>query len=165
VFDNSSDDRENTFEREMQETPIYFDELFLSKFIEEFLDDQLVDEQFVDIFNPQKQPGAENSDPESVSAQQKVFSDGLMILECDRVIFKALNAMSAKLLQEDRERVCRLLNAEMPMSPSGRQQIDIQGWYLLMFLKETLRFHLFSFLKRVQILSKIHKRLKEVHGQ
>ena len=32
------------------EFPIYFDELFMSKFIEDFLDDQLTDESLADAF-------------------------------------------------------------------------------------------------------------------
>lgn len=34
-----------------QELPVYFDELFMSKFLEDFLDDHMTDEQYLGAFS------------------------------------------------------------------------------------------------------------------
>lgn len=71
----------------------------MSKFIEDFLDEQLTDEQFTQFFKKRSTDGD----------KFKIFADGLMIMETDRMIFKFLNSMAAKLLQEERQRISVLL--------------------------------------------------------
>lgn len=42
--------------------------------------------------------------------------------------------------------------------------MDANARYMLVFVKEALKFQLFSFLKRVQIISKINNKMKEIHN-
>lgn len=85
-----------------------------------------------------------------------MFKDGLLIIEADRLVFKIINAFAARLLQEDRIRVVQLLYG------SEQQDLDVEAQCLFTFVKELLSFQLMSFLKRVQIFSKMHNRLREL---
>ena len=69
-------------------TPIYMEELALSRFIEDYLDFMIPD-----IYK-QYNGYAETGD-KSVSAATKVMNDIVMILETDRVIIKTYNALVA----------------------------------------------------------------------
>ena len=63
----------------------------------------------------------------------RVFKDGLLIIEADRMLFKVINAFVARLLQEDRLRVVELLYVDT-------QQIDTEALCLFTFVKELLSF-------------------------
>lgn len=76
----------------------------MSKFIEDFLDEQLTDEYLSDAFLTRL-----DVDLGPLEAKFKTFKDGLLIIEADRLLFKNINAYAAKLLQEDRIRVVQLL--------------------------------------------------------
>ena len=73
--------------------PIYFDELFMSKFIEDFLDDQLTDESLADAFQSRIE-----HEMGPLETKVRVFKDGLLIIEADRMLFKVINAFVARLL-------------------------------------------------------------------
>lgn len=86
-----------------------------------------------------------------------MFRDVMMLLEMDRLVFKLVNLYAAKLLQDDRPRMVRHFYTQ----PGP---FDADGFYLLTFVKEMLRFQLLSFLKRVQIITKMHNRSREIHA-
>jgi len=113
-----------------EDLPLYFDELFMSKFLEDFLDESIG--QLADIFSGE------------VDEARRVFKDALMIMETDRVIFKLINIHSAKLLLEDKLRMVNLFYDFVPTA-----NIDTEAVYLLTFIKELLRYQLLSFLKRL----------------
>lgn len=50
----------------------------------------------------------------------------------------------------------------MQLLYGDQQDIDLEAICLFTFVKELLSFQLMSFLKRVQILTKMHKRLKDL---
>lgn len=123
----------------------------MSKFIEDFLDEQLTDEYLSDAFQTRL-----DGDLGPLEAKVKVFKDGLLIIEADRLLFKTINAFAAKLLQEDRIRVIQLLYG------GDQQELDVEAHCLFTFVKELLSFQLMSFLKRVQIFTRMHSRLRDL---
>ena len=100
----------------------------MAKFIEDFLDDHLTDEQYLSIFQA--------SEEAQVGDKPKVFRDVLMIIEVDRMLFKLVNSTVAKLILEDKAKMINLL---YPFDDAG-QPADNQAWCLLTFVRELLRF-------------------------
>ena len=85
-------------------TPIYIEELKLSRFIEEYLD-----QISVDTFKHFKQNS--NNDKGFTSAA-KVMNDISMILEIDRVIFKTFNALIGNCILPYRDKFAQYLEGD-----------------------------------------------------
>ena len=102
-------------------TPIYIEELKLSKFIEEYLD-QISN----DTFKHFKQ--SSNNDKGFTSAH-KVMNDISMILEIDRVIFKTFNALIGNCILPYREKFAQYLEADEgdAMGELDKRAISSQG--------------------------------------
>ena len=79
-------------------TPIYLEELALSRFIEEYLDFMIPE-----VYK-QYNGYAETGD-KSVSASTKVLNDIVMIMETDRVLIKTFNALIALCIYPNREKI------------------------------------------------------------
>jgi len=121
----------NTNQQE-QPYPIYFDELFLSKFLEDFLDDYITEENFAEVFNQMPTEATSNL----LESKARCFRDGLMMLEIDRICFKVLNTLAARLLTDDKNRVID----EIYYKNSQHHETAIVAHYLITFVKEMLRF-------------------------
>ena len=94
-----------TGENDLQKMPpIYIEELKLSRFIEEYLD-----QISVDTFKHFKQHS--NNDKGFTSAA-KVMNDISMILEIDRVIFKTFNALIGNCILPYRDKFAQYLEGD-----------------------------------------------------
>ena len=104
-----------------KKTPIYIEELKLSRFIEDYLD-QISNDTF-------KHFQRKSSNDKGSTSAAKVLNDISMILEIDRVIFKTFNALIGNCILPYREKFAQYLEADEgdAMGELDKRAISSQG--------------------------------------
>ena len=148
--------------------PIYQDELALSKFLEEYLDTftDYVFKQFDQMFTD----GKSKQLRDDASSSSKVLRDLIMIMEVDRVALKVYNTLVAMLIHQEREIIQKHLqrqaghvressvsNSNLEMKEHNQKELD----FLMLYIKESIKFLLFGFFKRCRIVSQILQNIKK----
>ena len=152
----------NSVEGRKTKTPIYIEELTMSKFIEDYLD-------FLCIETSRQFKQYTLATDKKITAVAKVMHDISMLLEIDRVIFKSFNALVAKSLLPEREKIAvfleppeehaffRKLDGDLNENVKKNNQLLE---YFMCFIEESLRFIIMGFFKRCRIITTLLEAIK-----
>lgn len=123
------------------------------------------------LLMPHQQPERQRTHSSSGNTKSKaptssIISELINILEVDKLIFKTFNTLIAKQMKQEirpegilhflasqRQQV-NPVEAQMPKSDIGRQNNEAIGCYFT-FVRESLKFMIFSFFKRCRLIIKI----------
>ena len=86
-----------------------------------------------------------------------------MLLEVDRLIFKTFNTLIAMQMRQDSKKIADFLQEQRNSEEMDRQFPQTQDWkqevenleLFMIYVKESLKFILFSFFKRCRLIIKI----------
>ena len=99
---------------------------------------------------------------EDASSSSKVLRDLIMIMEVDRVALKAYNTLVAMLIYQERDLIQKYLLRQAGhqrdstlsnTTPQMKEHNDKEMDFLMLYIKESIKFILFGFFKRCRIVA------------